>query len=119
MVLVKTPPFPPDASVNRSDYVPIPVSLKPLASLHVNNAIVEFGYNAALDCINRTGESCVAAPSQSPYYYSTADAPVTGAACSTGCQFTINAIPNSIVYWRYRYRDAGNATISVGPVFVQ
>ncbi len=116
VLLIKTPPFPSAATSNRTDYIPAPIRLHPPSSLAVDNAIVEFGYDSSLNCINRTGESCVAAPSQNPYYYSTADAPITGAACSTTCSFTINAVPNSIVYWRYRYRNASNTTLAVGPI---
>lgn len=117
-MLIKTPPFPPDASVNRTDYIPVSVSVTPAAALNVNNAIVEFGYDSALNCVNRTGESCVAAAVNDPYSYSVADAPITGLACAGGCTLTLNAVPNSILYWRVRYRNASNVTLAVGPVQV-
>ncbi len=114
VVLVKTPPFPPDASINGTDYIAAPVTITPAPTLGVDNAIVEFGYDSALNCINRTGESCVAAATNNPYSYSVADAPIAGVPCASGCSMTMNLVPNSVAFWRVRYRDAANATLAVG-----
>lgn len=117
-LLIKTPPFPPDSSVNRSEYIPVTASFSPPPALLVNNAIVEFGYDSSLNCVNRTGEACVAAATNNPYGYSVADAPIAGMACAGGCTLTMNAVPNSVLYWRVRYRDASNTTLAVGQIQV-
>ena len=118
ILLIKTSPFPPDSTVNRSDYIRIPVSLKPAAALGVDNAIVEFGYDAALNCIGRTGESCVASVASDPYFYSVADAPIAGVPCASGCTVTIQALSQSVIYYRVKYRDATNAVLATGAVGV-
>jgi hypothetical protein len=113
---VKTPPFPPDDPARPvNDYIPVSMLLHPRVE-GVDDAIIEYGYNAALDCVNRIGESCVAAAVNDPYSYSISDAPVVGVPCALQCSITINALPNSVVYWRERYRDASGATVAVGKV---
>jgi hypothetical protein len=90
------------------------MSLHPPSGLGVDNAIVEFGYDANLNCLARTGESCVAAANSNPYYYSIADAPITGVPCASGCVVTLQALPQSVIYYRVKYRDATNAVLATG-----
>jgi hypothetical protein len=114
ILLVKTPPFPLDSTINHGDYIPIQMSLHPPSGLGADNAIVEFGYDANLNCLARTGESCVAAANSNPYYYSIADAPITGVPCASGCVVTLQALPQSVIYYRVKYRDATNAVLATG-----
>lgn len=116
VILFKTPPFPNGDSINRTTYIPISISLRPSPALNASTALIEFGYNANLDCWARTGESCTAAPGGDPYYYTTSDAPIAGTGCATGCQVIIQAIPHTILFWRYRYLNAGLATVGLGPI---
>jgi hypothetical protein len=114
ILLVKTPPFPLDSTMNHGDYVPIQMSFHPPPGLGVDNAIVQFGYDADLNCLARTGESCVAAAHSNPYDYSMSDAPITGVACASGCVITLQILPQSVIYYRVEYRDAANVVLATG-----
>ncbi len=117
-MLIKTPPFPPDSSLNRADYIQKTITLKAPAGLTVDNAVIYFGYDENLTCANRTGESCVAAASNNPYWYSSADAPITGIACSSTCTATINAIPHATLYWQVHFRNSLGIDLRVSAVNV-
>ena len=108
--LAKVPPRPPEDSVNRGEFLSVPVSIKPPPGLGVNNAVVEFGYNSNLYCTSRA-EVCVKG-SQSEGDYGFAGDPVTGAGCSSGCTINVPAISQRVLYYRWVYRDATNVTLA-------
>ena len=51
------------------------------------------------------------------FSYLAADAPA-GVPCSSGCTVTIPALSQRIMWYRVKYRDAGNSMIAVGPAKV-
>jgi hypothetical protein len=123
MWAVKMTGFPPSDTVRRDDFVSMPVSLSPLALLNVNNAIIEFGYDARLYCNGQDAngtwdgrsEICVKG-NQSGTSYDFAGDAVTGVACTSSCTVTIPAIAQRVLYWRVVYRNAVNAVISRGQI---
>src|SRR5207253_3912308 len=122
LFLAKLPPLPAPDSVARNTFVPIRVTLTPPPGVTVNNAMVEFGYvengqPADFYCTSRR-ETCVATAAaineSTPFAFSS-EAPA-GAACSTGCTIQIPAIPQRIVYYRVKYRNASNQVLATGAV---
>lgn len=105
-------------SVNRGTFVPIPVVLASVPS-GTNNAVVEFGYNQNFYCTSRQ-EACVAHTAAIdetlPFHW--AGESFSGLSCAAGCTVMIPALPQRVVYFRARYRDAGGATIQFGPSLI-
>jgi hypothetical protein len=116
-MLAAIPDTPAWESTNRTDFVPVMVSLGGLAG--ATKTIVEFGYAADGNyrCTQRA-ETCVAAASAyvpaTPYYFATVDT-YTGVDCSSGCTIVVPAISGRVVYWRVKYRDAGGNAMAVTP----
>jgi len=117
-MLLKIPPLPPRDSVNRSTFIPIPVQLSPPASLSVNNAIVEFGYDTNFYCTSRL-EACVANGSTvnetTPFTWPTeagGESSITGVSCASGCTVTVPAFSQRVLYYRWKYRNASNVVLA-------
>jgi hypothetical protein len=122
-MLMKLPSFPKADVVSRNNYQSIPVNLtSPGGS--VTNAIVYFGYvengaSGSTYCTSRQ-EACLANAGTvptTPFKFPSEGTP-TGVACTTTCTIAIPAISQRMLYWYPVYRDAGNATVSTGPVSV-
>jgi hypothetical protein len=124
LFLAKLPPLPAPDSIARSTFIPIAVPLTPPPGLAVDNAIVEFGYvenGQATDffCTSRR-ESCVATAAAlnelAPFAFA-GEAPA-GAPCAAGCAIQIPALPQRVVYYRAKYRDASKQVLATGSVQV-
>jgi len=91
----------------------------------VDNAVIEFGYAengpaANLYCTSRQ-ETCAAQSAtvdpNTPYVFAQTEA-VTGAPCASGCVVAIPGIPQRLVYYRVKYRDAANNVLAATNVQV-
>ena len=117
--LIKTTPSVDDSAlVRRNTYVPVLVTVPPVAS--ATNAIVEFGYNengnpaTSLNCMTRN-EPCVAKDATiqtTAYRFSTLDAPIAGMSCAAGCTIAVPGISGRVLYYRWSARDSGNNVLS-------
>lgn len=120
MWFLKIPPFPTKDSVSRTTFVPVPVKLGPPAGLAVNNAVVEFGYDSGFRCTSRN-ESCFANTASineaNPFVWPSdvgGETSISGLACTSGCSVSIPALSQKVLYYRWKYRDAGNVTLATG-----
>lgn len=115
--LVKVPPYPgPQRGINRGSWIPVPVKLAGVPA-GTNNVVVEFGYDPGFHCTTRQ-ETCVAnAAGIAPavYYYATSDT-YAGLSCASGCTPVIPALAQRVMWYRVKYRDAGNSVIKTGDV---
>ncbi|MCU1263533.1 MAG: hypothetical protein JWO80_6418 [Bryobacterales bacterium] len=116
VLLVKLPPPGPGDSVNRMNFIPMPITLPAMNG--ATNAIVRFGYaeNGApgsLFCTSRK-ESCVvgtqgttsAVDPVNPFYFEQVEAGSwQGVPCASGCTITIPGIPQRMLYYQYAYRS--------------
>ena len=118
MFLAKLTPLPGPDSIARNTFLPVTVKLTPPSGLAVANAIVEFGYvenGQATDfyCTTRH-ETCVATAatvSESTPFSFAGENPA-GASCAAGCTVQIPAIPQRVLYYRVKYRDASNQVLA-------
>jgi hypothetical protein len=39
---------------------------------------------------------------------------ISGLACTSGCSVSIPALSQKVLYYRWKYRDAGNVTLATG-----
>lgn len=120
LFLVKIPPYPAEDSVSRGSFVNVPVTVKPPAGLGVDNAVVEFGYAEngapeAFHCTTRR-EACLATGEKidqaAPFVF--ASQLTAGAPCASGCTVAVPALTRRVVYYRVKYRNAGNEVVSTG-----
>jgi len=124
IVVGKLPPYPPVDSASRNTFVPVTVNLKPPAKLGATNAIVEFGYLENGDasnffCTSRR-DVCVAASATVgtvPFLFASegtggVESGLTGVACASGCTVSIPGLPQRVLYYRVKYRNAGNLVVA-------
>jgi hypothetical protein len=100
--------------VNRSDFVPVPVSLNPPPG--VDNAVIEFGYREFNGNCTTRNEACVAnapAINSVPFQFLGENPP--GAPCAAGCTIVIPAVSQRLLYYRVKFRNAANGVLSVTP----
>jgi hypothetical protein len=114
LLLFKNPGWPAEDNVNRTTFVPVQVQLGS-SPTNADNVVVEFGYNRSFECTSRH-EACVAVTSaindRNPFYW--AGESYSGLGCRGGCTVVIPAVPQRVVYYRVKYRDAGNAVVQTG-----
>jgi hypothetical protein len=117
--LVKIPPFPERDGVDRSNFVPLTMYISALPDQPVDNALIEFGYAengpaASLYCTSRQ-ETCVAQSAtvdpNTPFVFAQTET-AASAPCSSGCVIAIPGIPQRLVYYRVKYRDAANNVLA-------
>ncbi|MGA2134998.1 MAG: hypothetical protein ABSH50_22160 [Bryobacteraceae bacterium] len=123
MWMAKMPPYPAPDSVSRGTFVPVTVTVQPPASLAVNNAVVEFGYQEygapqLINCTTRR-DACLATassvpPGNEPYYFASENP--SGMPCALGCSIAVPAISQRVLFYKIQYRNASNAVISSGPL---
>jgi hypothetical protein len=122
-VLIKVPRLAGYDSVNRASFVPVDVSLGSVPD-GTNNVIVEFGYGehgapTNFYCATRR-ETCIAVGATineaTPFYF--ASETFSGATCSSSCTVAIPAVSGRLVFYRIKYRDAGNVVLATGPTQV-
>ena len=123
-MLVKFPPLTPVDSTNRSTFIPLLIA-PPDIPVGATNVTIEFGYaeNGPADklyCTPRAETCAVGRASASdkvdvvnPYWFSTTEAAsLEGTPCVQGCIIAIPVLPGRVVYYRLRYRDGANNTVS-------
>jgi len=116
---MKLPPYPPKDSINRATFIPVPA---PVGSVPAgtNNVMAEFGYDSTNFFCTSRRESCEAVTAavneRTPFHWASETfAGFTGAPGA----IVIPAISQRVLYYRLKYRDAGNAVIGTGPTQVQ
>jgi hypothetical protein len=112
----KLPPTPPTDSINRSNYVNVPVTLSGVAGDQVR---IRFGYAengppASLFCMTRQEACATDASGANPFVYLSETQHFT--ACGSGCTVNIPAVPGRVVYYVV---DRLNGTIRSGPLQTQ
>jgi hypothetical protein len=114
---VKLPPMNYD-SISRVTYQPISIQLGSVP-VGTSNVIAEFGYDPDFRC-GSGQETCIANQAvvneASPFYWGSET--YSGLPCGFGCSITIPAIPQRVVYYRLKYRDAGSAEIATTSAWV-
>jgi hypothetical protein len=126
----KMPPYPPVDTIDRSNFVGVPVKLSPPAGLPVNNAVVQFGYAEnggpeSFYCTTRQ-EKCLATAATLPaipFQYASegvggVESGVSGVSCVNGCTISIPGISQRMIYYQLIYRDSANRTLATGQVEV-
>jgi hypothetical protein len=115
VLLIKNPGWPTEDTINRTTFVPVPVSVRPAASLGAYTAVVEFGYDPSFRCTSRN-ETCEASSSgvdeAAPFHWQSE--PHAGLPCASGCTIAIPAIPQRILYYRTKFRNASGDVIATG-----
>ncbi len=113
------PPYPNLDTVSRNGFIPLIMTATPPRGLNVDNAIVEFGYaengpSGSFYCTSRQ-ETCVARAaavnSATPFYYEQTEQ-YAGQPCSTKCTIAIPALPQHVLYYRWKYRDAAGNVLA-------
>jgi hypothetical protein len=112
-VLAKLPPFPQADVIDRSDFVPMTVSVSSSSIPATNNVLVEFGYaeNGGIEdyfCTSRR-EAC--AKGAQAGYGMIGDS-ISGVPCTGSCSVAIPAVPGRVLYYRVVYRDSQNRTLT-------
>ncbi len=114
-MLARVPRMPAPDGIDRSDFVPIPVTSPPVAG--AVNTLVQFGYDASRFRCTQRRETCVAVSAAydrtDPYKFAETES-YTGLDCTMGCTITIPAISDRVVYYRWVYRGAGGAVLATG-----
>lgn len=119
------PPFPAQDSVARNTFYPVKVTIDPPRALAAQSAIIEFGYSENGDagnyyCTSRQ-ETCVAVAANvnltTPFYYEQSES-FTPASCATGCTITVPALPQHVLYYRWKYLGAGGQVIESSQMHV-
>jgi hypothetical protein len=116
VLAIKLPPYPNPDGVDRNDFIPVPLMVTPPPEMQVHNVVVEFGYAengdaANLYCTSRQ-EACVKG-SQPGNDYGFSGDDIPGVPCDGGsCTVSVPAIPQRILYFRAKYRDAANNVLA-------
>lgn len=118
MLLVKLPPPAPVDSLDRSGYIPAPVSL-PAGSAYarVRFGYIESGAPADLYCTSRQ-ESCVTDANLSPFAFASSDS-LTPTECASGCTINVPALSGRILYYRVERSQDGSTGWIKGPMQVR
>jgi hypothetical protein len=116
---VKAPPFPGGDSANRATFMPVTVQVNSVPA-GTDNVVAEFGYDTNFYCTSRL-ETCVAngtgqVNETTPFAW--ASESYSGLSCAAGCTLTIPALPQRVLYYRLKYRNAGGGVIMTGPARV-
>jgi hypothetical protein len=107
------PPFPNPDAVNRSTFVPVPISLP--GGPNVASAEIQFWYQeAGAGCtINGRQEACVANAAtvnqNTPFSWISENPPPL--ACATGCTISLPALSGHTLYYKSLYYNAGGGVI--------
>ncbi len=120
----KVPPYPTPDSYERNTFIPITVNLTAPAGLGVTNAIVEFGYvenGSATQFFCTTRQDVCTAASAAigavPFYFASegtggVESGLTGLPCAGGCSLSIPGLPQRVLYYQVKYRDANNQVLA-------
>jgi len=119
LYMAKLPPFPAAGGVNRSAFLPLPVTLSPPAGLGVTNAVVEFGYREFSGNCTTRNEPCIASTASVgtvPFQF--AGENPAGAPCASTCTIAVPAVSQRILYYKAKYRNATNSVVAEAPLQV-
>jgi hypothetical protein len=123
-LLVKLPPTTPPDGVDRTTFIPVPITVPP-APAGATNAMIRFGYlengpARAFHCTMRA-EPCVAVSrtiaSADPFKFENVESFV-GLPCSAGCQITIPLLPHHVAYYQVVYLNSANKPSVLGSLGV-
>jgi hypothetical protein len=116
------PPFPAPDGVVRNTFSPVQVKINVPQGLPAQSAIVEFGYvengnSGSYFCTSRQ-EACVAAAGSvdpnAPFFFEQTET-YTPQPCSNGCTIAVPALPEHVLYYRWRFIGANGQVIQSGP----
>jgi len=81
-----------------------------------STALAEFGYGPSFYCNVNRDAACFSesATLSTSTPYMLAGETVTGVSCASGCTITIPALRNRVLYWRWKFRNAGGTVIHTG-----
>ncbi len=116
LLAMQLPPLPRSDSVNRADFIPVPVQIP--AGYGVR-ARVRFGYAengppASFFCSTRQ-EACVTDGVVRPFAYERSDA-LKAVQCTNGCSFSIPGISGRVLYYRIERLGSNGELISSDPM---
>jgi hypothetical protein len=122
-LMAKLPPYGPEDSIARWDFVPVSVNIGSVPN-GTDNVVVEFGYaenGTATNfyCTSRQ-EKCLAVASSvqsDPFKFPTdggvnGETGVAGLTCASGCTVVIPGLPQRVVYYEIKHRNAANFVIA-------
>ncbi len=113
------PPMPAADGISRNGFISIPVTVPRLTQ--AQSAVIEFGYvengsAASYYCTSRQ-EACVATGSSvastTPFSFEQSEA-YTPAPCSNGCTIAIPALPQHVLYYRWKYLNPAGKVLQFG-----
>ena len=109
------PPWPDDTSKPGDTFSAIASTVSGVPA-GTSTAIIEFGYNDSFYCSLNYDAACVAQSATlneaTPFVWSTES--ITGVSCASGCTITIPALRNRVLYYRWKFRNAGGTVIHTG-----
>ena len=115
--IATVPPFGLSDSQNRGSFQSIDVSVPAISG--ASTALVEFGYSengGQFYCTSRQ-EACAAVSAAvdqaTPFYWESETFSRTS--CAAGCTIALPALPEHVVYYRYRAYETGGALVATGP----
>lgn len=126
--IAKVPPYSEKDSIDRTRHVPVVLQLTPPPDVAADNAVVEFGYAengdpAAAYCTSRQ-ETCITVAAEvpaDPFKFpiegsDQTEKGVAGQPCGSGCSIAIPGLPQHVMYYKVKYRDAGNQVLAETPL---
>ena len=117
IVAIQLPPWPSGDTVNRSQFVPVPIQLSGHAgdTVRIEFGYQEFGAPGILACTSR-GEACftsATATQSNPFLWASETQSYTS--CGSGCTVNVPALAGRVLYYRIHRKNAAGVE-SVGPV---
>jgi hypothetical protein len=114
ILAMKLPPFPSYDTINRADYVPVPVEIsgEQGTSARIRFGYAENGSPSSFFCTSRQ-EACVTDISVAPFAFAQSDA-LTPASCASGCTVNIPGISGRVVYYVTERMDQTGQVVQQG-----
>jgi hypothetical protein len=104
--LAVPPPWPGYDGIDRNTFQQTPISIPAVPG--ASEALVEFGYNTNLYPTSRDDVG-VSAANNNPYFF--ASEPFSAVPCVNGCTIPLPAIPDTVVYYRVKWRDSAHNVV--------
>lgn len=120
LLVWKIPPYPVVDSINRSDFISVPVQVTVPAGFGIDNVIAEFGYleyGGQFYCSPNRQENCWKG-NQPGNNWSWATEGPSGLPCSTTCSMTIPTLSDRILYYHILYRKGTVVALTGSPQVV-
>jgi hypothetical protein len=128
----KLPQFPAPDEYDRSQFIPMVLSVTPPADLGADNVVVAFGYDAEHFYCTSRREACVSTTAafqtggfdvDNPFWFALSDLTDNGGAwdgkglaCAAGCHVAVPGLSQRVLYYQVIYRDASNTILRTDPV---